>query len=384
MMPGMRIGLLSSQREFYGGEVHLRDLAVALRERGHRVHTLVRPDSELAARLADDGLAVARLRLVDWFEPLGMAALRRCLSRLRLDVLHTHSPRDYYIAAVATLGLATRNVGTRHQLRPIAWPRLKRPFLRRFAAMIAVSEAVRDGLLASGLPAHRLITVPNGIGPPDAAGPRPSLQRELGLPPQTGPVIGSIGRLCPAKGLDCLLQAAARLQGRWPGLQVVLIGGAGGDEAFARRLRRLAGEHRLAVHFCGYRDRAARLIAAFDVLAVTSRAEPFGLVTVEALARGVPVVATRSGGSREIVRDGREGLLVPPGDPQALAAALHRLLADHGLRERCARAGPRRVAARFSLARQVARTERVYAQVLAGAPVIGENGGDLLAACGRS
>jgi glycosyltransferase involved in cell wall biosynthesis len=151
----------------------------------------------------------------------------------------------------------------------------------------------------------------------------------------------------------------------------VLIGGDSGDGRFTRRLQDLARTLRLAVHFCGYRERAARLLPALDVLAVASRAEPCGLVTLEALARGVPVVATRSGGSREIVRDGQDGLLVPPEDPEALAAALHRLLGDPTLRDRCRRSGPRRVAARFTLAHQIAATERVYARALAGAPLVG-------------
>ena len=373
----MHIGLLSSQRGYYGGEVHLHELAAGLLDLGHRVSCLVRPDSELAVRLQDDGLSVSGLPLVDWFEPLGMAALRNRLRRLRPDILHSHNPRDYYIAAVASLGLAARNVGTRHQLNQITWPWLKRPFMSRFSAMIAVSEAVRDGLLASGLPAHRLVTVPNGIRMPETTGSRQELQGELGLPSGAWPVIGCVGRLCPTKGLDCLIWAASLLRGRWPGLQIVLIGGLGGSRSFERHLRGLAGDLRLPVHFCGYRDRAARLIPALDVLAVPSLAEPFGLVTVEALARGVPVVATRSGGSREIVRDGREGLLVSPGDPQSLAAGLNRMLADHSLRARCSLAGPRRVADRFTLERQVALTERVYTRVMSGAPLTAGASGDM-------
>ncbi len=365
----MHVALLSSQPGYYGGEVHFHDLACSLQERGHRVTCLVRPGSALARRLERDGLAVRRLRLVAWCDPGSVVGLARALRELGPDVLHSHSPRDYYLAAVATLGQPICNVGTRHQLHPITFPPLKRPFLRRLAAVIAVSEAVRDGLLASGLPGPRLVTVPNGIVMPTSGSPRTVLRRALGLAPEGGPVIGYVGRLCPTKGADQLLWAASRLRGRWPGLQVVIVGGDTGDGSYTTRLRSLGRELRLAVRICGYRQDAAQLMPAFDVLAVPSRAEPFGLVTLEALARGVPVVATRSGGSREIVRDGREGLLVPPEDPEALAAALHRLLAEHTLHARCAAAGPRRVAGHFTLARQVEATEKVYALALAGAPL---------------
>ena len=368
----MRIALLSSQLAYYGGEVHLRDLARGLRARGHEVCGLVRPGSGLERRLTADGHDVHVLPLVDWYEPTGMVALVRRLRQIQPDILHTHSPRDYYIAAVATLGTSVCNVGTRHQLHPITWPRLKRPFLNRLAAVIAVSAAVRDGLLASGLPPQRVVTVPNGIRSVQVETPRAELRRELGLPVTGGPVVGCVGRLNPSKGADMLLWAASLLRGRWPGLQVVLVGGDGTDPAYTRRLHGLAADLGLQVHFSGYCEDAEHLLPAFDVLAVPSRAEPFGLVTAEALARGVPVVATCTGGSSEVVRHEQEGLLVPAADPEALAGAIHRLLTHRELRARCRTSGPRRVAAHFSLERQVIATEQVYTLVRDGAPLPAE------------
>ncbi len=365
----MHVALLSSQRAYYGGEVHLRDLACGLSARGHRVSCLVRPGSALANQLQDDGLAVHILSLGHWYELASMLALRRRLRLLAPDILHTHSPRDYYLGASSSLGLAPANVGTRHQLLPINVPRLKRPFLGRFRAMIAVSGAVREGLIASGWPADRLVIVPNGVRPPGPVEPAEALRRELGLAPCDGPFIGFVGRLCPSKGLDTLLWAVSLLRGRWPQLSLVLVGGDPRQGAYQQQLSDLATQLKVRAHFCGYLPHAARLLPAFDLLAVPSQAEPFGLVTLEALARGVPVVATRSGGSREIIRDGEDGLLVPPGDPEALAAAMHLLLIDGPLHAACAASGPVRVASAFTLDRQVAATERVYGLVLSGAPL---------------
>jgi glycosyltransferase involved in cell wall biosynthesis len=365
----VHVALLSSRREFYGGEIHLRDLARGLRERGHRVTCLVRPGSALARAVAREGLDAVPLRLGSALDPLAVLELTLALRRLRPDILHTHCPPDYFLAAVASLGTPVCNIATRHQLYPISFVRAKRPLMNRFAAVIAVSEAVRDGLLACGLPAKQVVTVLNGIPPAGETSAPALLRRELGLVPDGGPVIGYVGRLSREKEPELVLQAASLLRGRWPGLQIVLVGGDGGDAEHARRLRDLGRQLRLAVRVCGYRPDAARLMPAFDVLAVTSRAEPFGLVTVEALARRVPVVATRSGGSREIIRDGREGLLVPPGDPRALAFAVSRLLTEHALRARCEEAGPRRVAAHFTHARQMDDTEKVYRLALAGDPL---------------
>jgi glycosyltransferase involved in cell wall biosynthesis len=365
----VHVAMLSSQRAFYGGEVHLRDLARALSDQGHRVTCLVRPESELAAQLSIAGLHVRTLALPNWYDPRAVLGLWRALRDLAPDILHSHTPRDYYLAAMASAGTGVCNVGTRHQLRPITFTQLKRPLLERMRAMIAVSEAVRDGLIASGLDAGRLVTVPNGVRLPADEPDAEAARTELAIPADAGPVIGYVGRLCPTKGLEALLWAASLLRGRWPALRLILVGGETGTGRHARQLRELAAQLRLSVTFVGYRPDAARLMRAFDLLAMPSRAEPFGLATVEALARGVPVVVTRSGGSREIVRDGQEGLLVPPADPDALAAAIHRLLVDRPLRARCAAAGPRRVAEAFTLERQVAATEKVYALALTGAPL---------------
>jgi glycosyltransferase involved in cell wall biosynthesis len=360
--------MLSSQQDYYGGEVHLHDLAGGLAARGHRVSCLVRPGSTLASRLRVDALTVHELPLGHWYQLTWTGGLRRRLSELAPDILHTHLPRDYYLGATATLGLPISNVGTRHQLHPIALRWLKTPFLRRFAAMIAVSEAVRVSLAASGWPAERLVTVPNGV-PLSGVWVSPAAVRHtLGLVPDGGPHVGAMGRLCPTKGLDILVRAVARLQARWPALTLVFVGDDPTGEAYEQQLADLASRLGVRVRFCGYQAEAARFLPAFDVLAVPSRAEPFGLVTAEALARGVPVVATRAGGSGEIIRDGVDGLLVPPDDPTALAAALERLLADDELHARCAAAGPERVASAFSIDRQVAATERVYERVVAGQP----------------
>ena len=266
--------------------------------------------------------------------------------------------------------------GTRHLLRPLGLARLKRPLLRRFAAFIAVSEAVRDGLLATGLDPRRLAVVHNGVATPpaeplDAA----ACRRRLGVPEEAGPVVGFVGRLTAAKDPLTLLRSAELLRRRWPGLRLMLIGG-GEDTRYGRRLRALVAARGLPVTFAGYRPDAADLLPALDLLAVPSLAEPFGLVTVEAMARHVPVVATASGGSREIIRDGQDGLLVRPGDPEALAMAIDRLLRRRDLRSRCVVSAAARVAGRFSLARQVAGTEAVYAAVLAGAPLPADVPGD--------
>jgi glycosyltransferase involved in cell wall biosynthesis len=364
----LRICQLSTRRDFYGGEVCLANLARGLRRRGHDTTCVVRPDACLSRELAACGLTVHALPLRDWFEPVSIARLAAWIRRERIDVLHAHNPRDWFIAAAATVGTGTVCVGSRHLLRPVAHVALKRSFLQRLGALIAVSDAVRAS--AAGLVApERLVTVPNGIetgGQGRQAGP--VLRLEMGLGSRQ-PVVGCVARLSPEKGLEDLLQATALLRGRWPQLAVVLVGDAPAGSGHARDLRRRAAALGLAdhVHFCGYRPRAADLCAAFDIHVTSSLAEPCGLATLEAMARGCPVVATASGGSPELVDDGVEGFLVPPGDPVRLAARLDCLLDSEGLRREMGRRGRARVERDFGLDLMAERTEAVYLEALARA-----------------
>lgn len=366
---GVRIVQLSTMRDYYGGEVCLANLARGLAERGHEVACVVRPDSRLAAVLREAGVRTRELPLVDWYEPVSTGALAAWLRQERVDVVHAHNPRDWFIAAAATVGGPARNVGTRHLLRPVAHAFLKRSFLRRLGALIAVSDAVRREVTDARLVApERVVTVPNGVALPaegEAAREAARLRAALGVAPGQL-LVGCVARLTPEKGIEDLLRAVALLRGRWPDLAVAVLGDGPPGSRHPAELRRLALQLGLGgvVRFPGYLPGAGRCCGAFDVQVVCSRAEPCGLATLEAMAQGRPVVATASGGSPELVRDGREGFLVPPGDPGRLASRLDCLLDSPGLRREMGRRGRRRVEARFGLAGMVERTESVYRQVL--------------------
>jgi glycosyltransferase involved in cell wall biosynthesis len=309
---------------------------------------------------------------VDWFDPRSVIRLRRWLRQQRVQILHSHNPRDYYLAAVASNQTHVVNVGSRHHLFPMRHRYLKRPFLRRFAAMIAVSGAVHRGLCASRVidPA-RIVTIHNGIDVQRELPNRDGLRRQVQLGGATQ-VIGYVGRLCPDKGVETLLVALRLLLDA--GKNDLLLFVVGDDLSGGRYRRKLKGmtrelELEESVHFFGYVDDAARAAADFDIQVICSQAEPFGLVTLEAMAHQHPVVATASGGSLEIVRDGIDGFLVPPGDAKVLADRLQRLLAEPQLRRRLGARGRARVEEKFSLARMLDRTETVYRAVLAGDPL---------------
>lgn len=207
------------------------------------------------------------------------------------------------------------------ETKPRPWR--SRRFWRGVPVVLCASEAVAEHAELLGAPPERLRTVFCPIEPADPA-PRPAW-RQGG-----GPIVGFVGRIEPRKGVLDLLRAAPALLEQRPDARLVIVGedelGASGayrDEAAA--LARDLGER---VLLTGAVPDANRLMAWFDVLAVPSLVEPFGTVAAEALAAGTPVVATRSGGMAEYVVDGRNGALVDPGDPPALADALGRVLQD--------------------------------------------------------
>jgi glycosyltransferase involved in cell wall biosynthesis len=366
----MRIVQLSTMMSYYGGEVHLVNLAAGMQAKGHDVCCVVRPGSDLAGVLPSQGLEFRALPMAGWFDPVSVVRLSSLLKNLGCDILHTHLSRDYSLAALATLGTPIANVGTRHLLRPFSHPFLKRPFLRRFSGFIAVSEAVRTGLLQVGVvPPEKVTVVHNGIDLP----PAPWLNREaadkfrlqMGLVGDD-PLIGFVGRLCPSKGVATLIDALDQLKERWPRLKLCLVGQDTPGTGYRSHLQDHVARLGLAdsVRFAGYVKTANRFSGAFDIQVVPSLAEPFGLVTLEAMACGVPVVVTNTGGSPEIVRDGEDGFLFAPGDTTNLVAKLDHLLGSPALRREMGERGRQRVADTFSSVEMLNRTETVYRRVL--------------------
>ena len=226
--------------------------------------------------------------------------------------------------------------------------------LARAAHLVCPSESLRQLAIRWGVPPERVSLLPNPVSAP-ALGDREELRRRHRI---DGPTLAFAGRLTPQKSLDVALRALQRSDG----VSLVLAGdGPDGDE-----LRRLAGELSLdgRARFLGPQPRQAvfELLRAADAALLSSSWENFPHMVVEALAVGTPVVATATGGVSEIVQDGYNGLLVPPGDADALASAIRRYFEDAELRERL------RAAAVDSIAEYA--PERIYArleQILAAA-----------------
>jgi glycosyltransferase involved in cell wall biosynthesis len=230
------------------------------------------------------------------------------------------------------------------------------------ARLVAVSESARQEVLRrDGYDPDRVVVIHNGVARRPAPGAGPYVREQLGIGADE-PVVGMVSTLRPVKGHEVAIEAMAEITRRVPGARLVVVGEGESRPA----LERAAAQVGPVVKFAGFRDDVMPVLDAFDVLAHPSRQEAFPTTLLEAMAAGVPQVATAVGGIPEIVEDGHTGLLLaPPPEPAALADRVVSLLQDPARREELAAAGRERFAERFGADGWARRLRALYDQVLA-------------------
>ncbi|MFW6145855.1 MAG: glycosyltransferase [Planctomycetota bacterium] len=321
------------------------------------------PSDGLIERASRSELPVHVVRERSALDPAGPGALARLIRSGRFDIIHTHDYKANTLARMLAVAGRYRIVATAHGYnrttqREGAYYALERMILRRADAVICPSRRLAELLTDSGVAPEKLHVIHNGI----------ELDRWPFRPravPGDPPVVLYVGRLSREKNVQALLQAAAML--RRDGVAVRLrIAGQGPDRPV---LTELAGQLDLAgcVEWLGWRDDVGELLARADLLVNPSTTEAMPNTVLEALAAGTPVVATDAGATDELIAHERTGLLIPPGDVGALAAALGRLLADVDLTRRLAWRGRSHAEAHFDFTHRMAHVVALYRGVLAAA-----------------
>jgi len=337
-----------------GGQIVALQLAVAAREAGHDVSFVSPTDGPFLARVRSEGFRADVVRVRGALDLAAVARLTRAFRSA--DIVHTHVHFSINAAARVAGRLAGARVLSHMHIENVFRVGTGRNIqiaidnatARLCFAIVAVSEATRASLIAQGYPADLVETVHNGI---DAGPAKPTRLVD-------GPSVVEVARLAPAKGQMELLRAMERISA-----SVVFVGEdleRGG--AYARELRQEAERLKVADRavFAGRRDDVAALLAGADVFCLPSHVEGLPLVVLEAMAQGVPVVATAVGGTPELVIDGTTGVLVGPGDVDTLARALADLLADPERARRMGAAGRERVRTTFSARAMTDRILRIY------------------------
>jgi glycosyltransferase involved in cell wall biosynthesis len=333
----------------------VRELAA----RGHASTLAADADGALAGAAAALRVAVAALRIRNHFDLRAALALRRLVRGH--DLVHFHTARAHALAPFCRRLGARLVVTRRMDYVPAGGPYVRFLYNHAVDAVIAISEGVRCALLRVGVRADRVRVVPSGVdtaammAPPEG---RARLRREWGIRDEHVAVVVP-GALERRKGHAVLLAAAAGLAPVIPDIRYVFCGEGREVEALRRAAAPLDG----AVRFAGFRRDMAACLAAADVVALPSLQEGLGVAALEAMAAGRPVLGSRVGGLAEAVAHGETGLLVPPGDPLALASALARLARDPALRARLGAAGRERVLAHYTSARMAEGTLACYEEL---------------------
>jgi glycosyltransferase involved in cell wall biosynthesis len=331
------------------------------------VACLYNGDGAVAQDIRALGVAVFDAQMRHKADLLALLRLYRHICRTRSSILHTglfhaNLPGRVLGRLAGLTGIPTPIVicSERTMAMESEWRyRVNRWTIGLVDCVIAVSANVRDFCISHiGLPAEKLVVIYNGVAlPTDPLPSRREARTGLGLP-HDGPVIGAVTRLDPVKGVDSLIRALAKVSG---GILVII-----GDGPERATLEALANDLGVAgrIRWVGHRRDVPCLLPALDVLVQPSLHEGLPNAILEAMAARLPVVATAVGGTPEVVVDGVTGMLVPPRDPQALAAAVTALLRDPDLRRKMGRAGREQVERRFSIEETVRRTEELYATLL--------------------
>lgn len=306
--------------------------------------------------------------------------LARLFRKLEPDIIHVHGhmatmvgiPARRLTAGTTPIIVSVHNYPSYQQaggFKRTFGTKVQRFLARRASYLIAVSEDIRLNMVnEEGVDPDKIVTVHNGIDlaslpekPKTAA--INNVRKRHGIKPDEN-VVGAIGRLVAFKGFSVLLEAAALLKDKRRRFKVMIVGRGPEEENLKKRRAELGIKD--VVIMPGFVPDISPYFAASDVFIVPSIREPFGLIVLQAMAAGRPVIGANAGGIPEIIRDGTTGVLVPPNDASALADAIEGLLDDADRRRRLAAAAGQDLRERFSIAMMVAKTQEIYERCLKG------------------
>jgi len=346
-----------TQRRYSGAERICLIICSALQKRGHRVKLLCKPGTILPEEARKRGIDVETPAIsgkLNLMAPFRIAAIAR---EFGADIIHTHLSTATLMGSLAGKMSDIPVLGHVHALNN--WHNF------RFCTMLATCSAgVARHIQAQGAPPELVRVALNGIELNRFKDvPNETDCRQMLSVPESAPVVGCVAHLSAKKGQSYLIQAVAQLKDKWPNLQCILIGEGEMKEELAGLAAELGITDR--VHLLGYREDAVAVMNACDIAVLPSVAkEGLGLVLVEAALLGKPVIGSNAPGIDEALEDGTSGLLFPPGDAHALAAALDKLLADKELQKTMGLAGRERALKLFTAEAMTDRIEDIYYELL--------------------
>lgn len=326
----------------------------------------------LDSALAGKGIPSTLLGSTGSFDAKYLAEIVHLIRRLRIDLVQTHLFTTAVYGSVAGGICGIPVVSTIHGIVDTGPPGRKRDLKfrllnRKRNRVVLVSRLLKHEVAAQGRLGDEIMrVVPNGI---DLSVFRPSpdssFRREIGMPAD-GILIGALGNVRAPKDYGNLLEAAAVLRSLSPAYRIAIVGDTDGEPSLYRELLKKRADLKLedVVLFCGFQSDIPHLLNNLDVYVMSSEREGLPLAMLQAMATGIPVVATRCGGPQELVSDGVNGLLVDTHAPVDLANAVHALVGDPVRATEMGAAGRRMVEEHYALERMIDGYERIYRETL--------------------
>ncbi len=371
----MKVFQVLSGGAWGGGAVVVLAITRALLNRGDQVWVLCL-DEGVASRFREAGATVVASPL--WFHPINpldlvpFAQLYALCVKERFDLVATHTSKGGFLGRLAARFAGTPHIV--HHAHGFAFRECNSRAVRRFYialerlasgycdSIISVSEDHRQGAIREGVAsATQVQTVLNGIDLlPFGEIDRAAARRAFGFREED--VVLCVGsRLAPKKGLEYLIAAMPAVIARYPSAHLVLFGEGPLHVELLRQAEQLhISRH---IHFPGFRKDISQLLGGFDVVLQPSLSEGLSISILEAMAAGRPIIACDIQGNREVIRHGKNGLLVPPADPAALSEAIVQVLSDPAVAKTMGEEAARDCRTRFSQDRMVDETVAIYDQV---------------------
>jgi glycosyltransferase involved in cell wall biosynthesis len=358
----MRPLLVDLGRDYRGGQDQALQLLKGLASLGHKPELITIRGSLLAQRAQSAGISVHH---VDkrWRILSAAFVIRELLSQLNVEIVHANEPHALTAAWLARAHHRVPLVAARRVIFPLNKSAISRRRYHAATKIIAVSQCVSSALVNSGIPPGKIIVISDGVPLENTVSreARERARQSFGIEPNVL-LLGSVGALTPDKGQEILIRALPQIRSRFPNCQLLLPG----DGPCRAKLAAVVQELDLngAVHFPGFVEEIGRVYAAIDLFAFLAQAEALGTSLLIAMAYGLPVVASARGGIPEVVEDEKNGLLLNDSNPEAVAAAIARLLDDPETGARLRSAARETILTRFSQEGMVQQTLRVYEKLV--------------------
>lgn len=364
----MKVLHIVSSSGMYGAEAVILNLSRGLREQGHESSVAIfrnskNPNLQLHARAVAEGMDAHIIPCSGQVDRSAIGVIREIAAKTGADLIHSHNFKADVYSYLALRNGPVPLVATCHTWYDTdtivtLYGKIDRFILRRFARVVAVSENVRRRLLQSGVREEKIRYVRNGIDLRPFASASPSLPKN-----PSAPRVGLIGRLSWEKGVDVFIRSAARALFEFPNASFVIVGEGPDRAALEQAITDLKLIERVTL--LGRREDMPSVYASLDIMVSASRQEGLPIAILEGMATALPLVATTVGEVPTVIEAGRTGLLVPPDEPEQLAAGIVELLRGPAKRAQMGAAGRQLVRDKFSAETMTAAYLDVYEEALA-------------------